>query len=55
MGKCNANIERLRGYKVKLYPTESQKTEIDRNISISRAVYNIGIDIQKENYTKGNS
>lgn len=55
MGKCNANLERLRGYKVKLYPTESQKAEIDRNISISRAVYNIGIDIQKENYAKGNS
>lgn len=48
-------MERLRGYRVKLYPTESQKAEIDRTIEVTRAIYNLGINIQKENYENGNS
>ena len=44
----------LKGYKVKIYPTEEQKQNIDRTIEIYRAVYNIGLDIQIENHKNGN-
>ena len=43
----------LRGYKIKIYPTESQKKTIDRTIQIYRAVYNIALDIQRNNRKNG--
>lgn len=44
----------MRGIKMKIYPTEDQKAEIEKNIDIARAVYNIGLYIQKTNYDSGN-
>ena len=51
---CNANSNRLRGCKKKLYPTKEQKSLIDRNIEVSRAVYNIALEIQIKNRDDGN-
>ena len=51
--KCNANSDLLRGYRIKLYPTDSQKIELNRNIDASRTIYNIGLSIIKDNYEKG--
>ena len=43
----------LRGYKIKIYPTEDQKNIINRTIQIYRAVYNIALDIQRNNRKNG--
>lgn len=48
--KHGLNSEFIRGYKVKIYPTEEQKKDIMKNINVSRAVYNIGLDIQNNSY-----
>lgn len=53
MAKCNANLDRLRGHKIKLYPTDEQKAMINKVINIYRAVYNIGLDMQTTNYKNG--
>lgn len=45
--------EVLRGYKIKLYPTDEQKRLIDRAISIYRAVFNLGLDMQITTYKSG--
>ena len=50
---CNANRDRLRGYRIKLYPTEDQKQELDRNIQIARAVYNLALEIENRLYNEG--
>ena len=41
-----ADIASLKGFKIKLYPTDNQKKEIDRNIQVSRSVYNLGLEMQ---------
>ena len=43
-----------RGYKIKVYPTETQKVSINRAIEIYRAVFNTALDIQQENHRNGN-
>lgn len=53
MPRCSANVDRLRGCKIKLYPTEIQKNKIDTIVNTYRAVYNIGLNIQNENYKNG--
>ena len=52
MSKCIANVNRLRGYKIEIYPTEEQKEKISKVIDSYRAVYNIALGIQLENYEK---
>ena len=52
--KCLANEDRLKGKKIKIYPTEKQKTKIQRQIEIYRAVYNIGLELQIRNKDEGN-
>ena len=53
--KCNANVERLRGYKIRIYPTDEQKDLIQKYINGYRAVYNLGLEIQNKNHENGNS
>ena len=53
--KISTNIDRLRGYRIKIYPTEDQKDAIKLVINSYRAIYNIGLDIQNKNYADGNS
>lgn len=53
ISKPNVVVESLRGFKVKLYPTDNQKKEIDHNISISRAVYNLALEMQNTIYENG--
>lgn len=48
MSKCKANTDRLRGYRIKIYPTDEQKQAIHKTINIYRYVYNLGLSI--ENY-----
>lgn len=48
-----AKTEFLKGFKVKLYPTENQKKELTRNIQVSRAVYNLGLEMQNVVYDNG--
>ena len=55
MPHCNANADRLRGYRIKIYPTEDQIRQINCNINSYRAIYNIALDIQNRNYNDGNS
>lgn len=50
MKKCNANTDLLRGYRIKLYPTESQKEKIHQTIDVYRFVYNLGLTIQNYAY-----
>ena len=53
ISKINANTDRLRGFKVKLYPTDNQKKELDRNIQVCMAVYNLGLEMQNNIYENG--
>ena len=55
MSKFKANPDDLKGYKIKIYPTEDQKIVIDKTINMYRAVYNIALSIQNENHESGNS
>lgn len=48
-----ADITSLKGFKIKLYPTDNQKKEIDRNIQVSRSVYNLGLEMQNNIYNSG--
>lgn len=48
----NANGDRLRGGRVKIYPTEAQKALLDKTISIYRKVYNIAMNIQEEDQSR---
>lgn len=54
MPQCLANVDRLRGYRIKIYPTEDQIGLINCNINSYRAIYNIALDIQNRNYNGGN-
>lgn len=52
------NYDNYVGYKVKLDPTEEQKSLFNSYFNLSRFVYNLGIDIEKEiksNHLLGNS
>lgn len=53
MPRCNANVNRLRGHKIKLYPTAYQITKIHTVINTYRAVYNIALGIQIDTYNNG--
>ena len=55
MPRCKANVDRLRGYRIKIYPTESQKISIQNVINQYRAIYNIALGIQNDNHFNGNS
>ena len=46
-------MEYLRGYKIKIYPTEDQKKIINRTIQVYHAVYNIALDMQRNNHNNG--
>lgn len=48
--KCKVDVERLRGYKIKLYPTEAQKKKLNRFIELSRYVYNWAVATINEAY-----
>lgn len=52
--KSNMNTEYVKGYRIKIYPTDSQKLDIDRNIQLARAVYNMALDIQILEYENNN-
>ena len=43
----------MRGIRIKIFPDEKQKQEIKKNIDVSRAVYNLALEIQKSNYDSG--
>lgn len=47
------NTDCIKGFRIKLYPTNSQKIEIDRNIQLSRAIYNLGLEMQNNVYKNG--
>ena len=55
MPRCIANTDRLRGRRIKIYPTEEQIKLINCNINSYRAIYNIALDLQNRNYNDGNS
>ena len=40
MKRCKANVSDLRGYKIKLYPTDAQKQILNKQIDLYRHVYN---------------
>ena len=40
------------GYKIKLYPTKEQKEVFNEYFGMSRFVYNLGLDLQKEHYKR---
>ena len=46
----NINKDYSRGFKLKLYPTESQKAILDRHIELFRYVYNWGLKQRNEYY-----
>lgn len=52
--RSNVNQNLLKGFKIKLYLTEDQKNDINRIFQLSRAVYNIGLDMQNKSYESGN-
>lgn len=45
MFECKANSDDFIGYRIKLYPTESQKEILDKQFGCYRWIYNWGIDI----------
>lgn len=45
--------ERLRGYRIKIYPDEDQCTKMDQIIHMYRTIYNIGLNMQIKNYNSG--
>lgn len=51
--QAHINSEFLTGFRVKLYPTENQRREIQKNIHLARAVYNLGLEIQNTAYANG--
>lgn len=55
MSRILANPNRLRGYRIKLYPTDEQIKMINSNVNSYRAIYNIGLGLQNQNYSNGNS
>ena len=42
-----------KGFRVKIYPTEDQKREINKILHVTRSVYNLGLEIQIKNYKNG--
>lgn len=48
------NESKLRGYRVRIYPNQAQASEIDRNISVTRAVYNLGLEMQNRSHEENN-
>ena len=51
--KSNFNTDKARGFRIKIYPTENQRLEINRNINISRSIYNLGLEMQNKSYENG--
>ena len=49
----NRTSDYTKGYRVMIYPTEEQKAEIDRILHTTRAVHNLGLEIQIKNYKNG--
>lgn len=45
-------MDQYKGYKIKIYPTEIQKNIIAEYFGASRFVYNLGIDLENEEYEK---
>lgn len=52
MFDCIANPEKFKGYKIKLYPTETQKVFLNRQIELFRWVYNWVIEKESSQYMK---
>ena len=53
MFNVKSDPSKLKGFKVKIYPTESQKKFIDRQIELTRWVYNWCIEIENKAYAEG--
>lgn len=53
MGKCKANTDRLRGYRIRIYPSEVQKQIIHKTIDTTRFVYNLALSIENYAYELG--
>ena len=52
MQKVKINNDKMRGFKIKIYPTEDQKALIDRHIELFRYVYNWGLSRSIEYYAE---
>ena len=52
---CKANKDYLRGFKIKLYPTEEQKLILNKQISLFRFVYNWALEVEHSNYHNNGS
>ena len=52
MFDCIANPELFKGYKIKLYPTDEQKTFLNRQIELFRWVYNWAVNKENLQYKK---
>jgi putative ABC transport system permease protein len=48
----DTNRKYLKGYKYKLYPTETQKVYLEKCLNTNKYVYNWGLSIEKEQYEK---
>ena len=48
-------MDKLKGYKIEIYPTDSQKEYINRQIELCRWVYNWALDIENEAYENDNT
>lgn len=43
----------LKGHRVKIYPNENQRKEINLNIQVARGIYNLGLQMQNDSYDQG--
>lgn len=50
MQSKDLDMQYTKGYKIKIYPTDNQKENIDRIIDLARAVYNLGLEFQNKVY-----
>lgn len=44
----------IKGYKIRIYPNKEQKILIEKHIGCCRFIWNYMLNLQKENYEKGN-
>lgn len=50
--RIKANSEKLRGFKIKIYPTEDQKIFLNKQIELSRWVYNWALEEENKEFEK---
>ena len=51
--RAHINSEFLTGYRVRIYPTDNQRREINKNIHAARAIYNLGLEMQNNAHADG--